>query len=129
MKKQIVTLAALVAVILPLVGALCMVAVVGLHFYANVWYPMEHAGDPGLTEAIYKFRFVALLALLASSVTTVLGAVFLWMLRDARRRGRSAWKWLPLFIFSPTVALFAFLLLRPSDATSSPRTPPAPVAP
>ncbi len=66
--------------LLPLVGALCMVAVVGLHFYANVWYPMEHAGDPGLTAAIYRFRFVALIALLASSVTTVLGAVLLWMM-------------------------------------------------
>lgn len=65
---------------LPLAGALCMLAVVGLHFYANVWYPMEHAGDPGLTGAMYRFRFVALLALLTSSVTTVLGAVVLWML-------------------------------------------------
>jgi len=64
--------------LLPLAGSLCMVAVVGLHFYANVWYPMEHAGDPGLTAAIYQFRFIALLALLGSSVTTVLGAAALW---------------------------------------------------
>lgn len=63
---------------LPLLGAACMVAVVGLHFYANVWYPMEHAGDPGLTQAIYRFLFVALLALLGSSLSTVAGAVALW---------------------------------------------------
>src|SRR3989338_5289043 len=66
--------------LLPLAGALCMVAVVALHFSANVWYPMEHAGDPGLTAAISRFRFVALLALLASSVATLLGAVLLWTL-------------------------------------------------
>src|SRR5262245_42302144 len=64
--------------VLPLIGALCMMAVVGLHFCANVWYPMEHAGDPGLTAAIYRFRFVALLALLASSLATVAGAGLLW---------------------------------------------------
>ena len=66
--------------LLPLAGAVCMVAVVGLHFYANVWYPMEHAGEPGLTADIYQFRFIALLALLGSSVSTVVGAAVLWAL-------------------------------------------------
>ncbi len=66
--------------LLPLAGALCMVAVVAIHFYANVYFPLEHAGEKELMHAIYRFRFVALLAMLASSVATLSGALVLWML-------------------------------------------------
>ena len=66
--------------LLPLAGALCMVAVVGLHFYANVYYPLEHVGDPGLYRAIYRFRFIALIAMLASSAATLASALLLWTL-------------------------------------------------
>lgn len=64
--------------ILPAAGAACMLAVVGLHFFANVVYPVLHAADPDLTLAMYRFRFIALLALLASSVATLVSAAVLW---------------------------------------------------
>ncbi len=64
--------------LLPLAGAVLMLAVVGLHFYANIWYPAEHAGDADLMLARYRFRFIALLALLGSSSFTVAGAVVVW---------------------------------------------------
>src|SRR5678810_1099646 len=50
--------------VLPLLGALLMVVVVGLHFYASEMYPLVHANDPDLLRAIYQFRFIALLAML-----------------------------------------------------------------
>lgn len=65
--------------ILPLLGALLMVVVVGLHFYANAMYPLVHANDPDLLRAIYQFRFVALLAMLGSSILTLTGAAILWI--------------------------------------------------
>jgi hypothetical protein len=65
--------------ILPLLGALLMVVVVGLHFYANALYPLVHANDPDLTRAIYQFRFVALLAMLGSSILTLGGMAVLWV--------------------------------------------------
>lgn len=71
--------------LIPLAGALCMVAVVGIHFYANVLYPLTHSGDPGLMKAIYRFRFIALLAMLASSIATVSSALVLWALFSGSR--------------------------------------------
>ena len=65
--------------ILPLLGSLLMVVVVGLHFYANAMYPLVHANDPDLVRAIYQFRFVALLAMLGSSILTLTGAAILWV--------------------------------------------------
>lgn len=37
------------------------------------------------------------------------GAVFVWLLKDG---GRRMWKWLPLYIVTPTGVLFVYLLLR-----------------
>jgi hypothetical protein len=37
------------------------------------------------------------------------GAVWIWMLRDG---GRGLWKWLPVYILTPTGVLFVYLLLR-----------------
>jgi hypothetical protein len=72
--------------LVPLAGALCMIGVVVIHFYANVYFPLEHAAEPPvhgaereLSIAIYRFRFIALLAMLASSIATLTGAVILWM--------------------------------------------------
>lgn len=71
-------------------------------------------------------RWVALLqdpfmqiVLVDFSGTAVLA--FVWMLLDAPLRGASAWRWLPLLVFSPTLALTGYLLRRsrrPSPAAS-----------
>jgi hypothetical protein len=47
------------------------------------------------------------------------GIVFLWMVADARGRGHNAWKWLPLYIFCPTLALFLYLIVRKPLAPAS----------
>lgn len=65
--------------ILPLLGALLMMVVVGLHFYAGVLYPPMHANEPDLLRAIYQFRFIALLAMLGSAILTLTGAAILWV--------------------------------------------------
>ncbi len=65
--------------ILPLLGALLMVVVVALHFYAAEVYPLVHANDPNWMLAIYQFRFVALLAMLGSAILTLAGAGILWV--------------------------------------------------
>ena len=64
--------------LLPLVGAILMLVVIGLHFYANQLYPVLHYGEVDLRPAVYRFRLIALLALLGSSSFTVAGAVALW---------------------------------------------------
>lgn len=41
-------------------------------------------------------------------------AVFLlWMVPDARARGRNPWPWAPFMVVSPTAALLVYLLVRP----------------
>lgn len=65
--------------ILPLAGALLMVVVVALHFYASEMYPLVHANDPNWMLAIYQFRFIALLAMLGSAILTLSGTAVLWV--------------------------------------------------
>ena len=42
------------------------------------------------------------------------GIVFVWMLVDAKKRGKNAWLWAPLMILAPTIALAGYLLARGS---------------
>ena len=42
------------------------------------------------------------------------GIVFVWMVVDAKKRGKNAWLWAPLMILAPTVALAGYLLSRGS---------------
>lgn len=40
------------------------------------------------------------------------GIVFVWMLIDAKRRGKNGWVWAPLMALLPTAALAGYLLAR-----------------
>jgi hypothetical protein len=74
--------------ILPLLGALLVLAAVVLHGYA--WYilmPTAAAGEvPGMQQAVYHYRFIALLAMLLASLLTLSGALGLWLMFNGSRR-------------------------------------------
>lgn len=65
--------------ILPALGAILMFLAVGLHAYTN--YAVMFTEDMNTTEgllAVYRFRFIALIAMLAASGMTLAGALVLW---------------------------------------------------
>ena len=72
---------------MPYLGALLMLAAVGLHAFANYLLLPAAATDPSALLAVYRYRFIALLAMLSSSVVTVGGALLLWLKFAGHRRG------------------------------------------
>jgi hypothetical protein len=64
--------------LLPYLGALLMLAAAGLHAYASFLLLPAAATDPAALLAVYQYRFIALLAMLSSSVVTVAGALLVW---------------------------------------------------
>jgi hypothetical protein len=65
----------------------------------------EDLADPVSLALMADFAFFA-------------GAVFLWIVQDAKRSGHSMWKWLPAFIVSPSAFLFVYLILRKPEPRS-----------
>jgi ABC-type Fe3+ transport system permease subunit len=53
----------------------------------------------------------------AIDLTGVATLLFIWMVLDARKRLHPwrAWLWLPLFLFSPSLGAFGYLLTRRGD--------------
>jgi len=74
--------------VLPLLGALLVLVAVGLHGYA--WYilmPTAAVGEvPGMMSEVYRYRFIALLAMLLASMLTLAGALGLWLMFNTTRR-------------------------------------------
>jgi len=74
--------------ILPLLGALLVLVAVVLHGYA--WYilmPTAAAGEiPGMLSEVYRYRFIALLAMLVASVLTLTGALGFWLMFNGSLR-------------------------------------------
>lgn len=65
--------------ILPMLGAVLMLLTVGLHAYASFFLlPFVQSEGSQILLKVYQFRFVALLAMLASSAVTLAGALVLW---------------------------------------------------
>ena len=79
MKRLLYVIGRKGAWILPLLGAVLMLLTVGLHAYANFFLmPFVLIDGPQALLAVYQFRFIALLAMLASSAVTLAGALILW---------------------------------------------------
>lgn len=78
--------------VLPYLGALLILLAVGLHAYASFFLlPFVELHGMEVLNDVYRFRFIALLAMLASSVLTVVGALSFWlMMTGVRVRARSA---------------------------------------
>lgn len=76
--------------VLPYLGAIMMLAAVGLHAYANLYLdPMIKMGSLTAGHLVYQLRFVALIAMLASSLLTLAGAFVCWLwINGYRRRAR-----------------------------------------
>jgi len=74
--------------ILPLLGALLVLVAVILHGYA--WYilmPTAAVGEvPGMLGEVYRYRFIALLAMLLASLLTLSGALAFWLMFNGSRR-------------------------------------------
>lgn len=74
--------------ILPMLGAFLVLVAVVLHGYA--WYilmPMAAVGEvPGMINQVYRYRFIALLAMLLASILTLSGALGFWLLFNGSRR-------------------------------------------
>ena len=72
--------------ILPMVGAVLMLAAVGLHAYAN--YFLVPVMEPGsaVVRQVYQFRFIALIAMLVSSLVTLTGAGIFWLMFTGPRQ-------------------------------------------
>ncbi len=73
----------------------------GTHF--NFWHQIFH--DPLYQVTAIDFGATAVL-------------VFAWMVQDSRRRHQIflPWLWLPIFLYSPSLGLFGYLLTRKSSA-------------
>jgi len=77
--------------ILPLLGALLVLVAVVLHGYA--WYilmPTAAGGEiPGMLMEVYRYRFIALIAMLLASILTLAGAMGFWfMFNGWRQKGQ-----------------------------------------
>jgi len=73
--------------ILPYLGAIMMLAAVGLHAYANLYLdPLIRTGSLSAGQLVYQLRFVALIAMLASSLLTLAGALVCWLWINGYRR-------------------------------------------
>jgi hypothetical protein len=67
--------------IFPYLGALLMLLAVGLHAYASFFLlPFADLHGPQVFLEVYRFRFIALLAMLASSILTVAGGLLFWLM-------------------------------------------------
>ena len=79
--------------VLPYAGAILMLVVVGLHNYGSYTYGVMLARGLGGAETLlrlHQLRFVALVAMVASSAVTLAGAVVLWFwLTGSRINGSS----------------------------------------
>jgi hypothetical protein len=73
--------------LLPYLGAILMLVAAGLHAYASFLLLPAAATEPAALLAVYRFRFIALLAMLSSSIVTVGGALLLWVRFAGQRSG------------------------------------------
>jgi hypothetical protein len=73
---------------LPYTGALLMFAAVGLHAYAN-FFLLPFMEGPAAQLEVLQFRFIALLAMLASSIAAVTGALAFWFMVTGFRINRA----------------------------------------
>lgn len=70
--------------------------------------------------AVYRSAGEAFSAALSEPATQMMlvdfsffaGIVFVWMLVDAKKRGKNGWVWAPLVVLLPTAALAGYLLAR-----------------
>ncbi len=66
---------------LPYLGALLMLLAVGLHAYASFFLlPFADIHGSQVILEVYRFRFIALMAMLSSSVLTVVGGLLFWLM-------------------------------------------------
>ncbi|HLG41965.1 MAG TPA: hypothetical protein VI643_01275 [Planctomycetota bacterium] len=66
----------------------------------------------GLEAALREFVDPVSLLVLADFFFFGAAVFLLWMVPDARARGRNPWPWAPLMVVSPTAALFVYLMVR-----------------
>lgn len=66
--------------VLPLFGALLVLAAVILHAYANYMLLPLVAETPDVIRQVYRWRFIALMAMLLASLLTLAGSGGLWLL-------------------------------------------------
>jgi len=73
--------------ILPLLGAFLVLTAVVLHGYAYyILMPTAAVGEvPGMLMEVYRYRFIALLAMLLASLLTLSGALGFWLLLNGSR--------------------------------------------
>ena len=74
--------------LLPLAGAVLVLAAAILHGYAYfILMPQVAPDAPDIIQQVYRWRFIALMAMLVASLLTLAGALGLWlMFTGARRR-------------------------------------------
>ncbi len=70
----------------PFGGAVLMLVAVGLHAYANFFLlPFVEPGSDVIMQ-VYRFRFIALLAMLSASILTLAGTLVFWTVFTGSRR-------------------------------------------
>lgn len=76
---------------LPMLGALLVLAAVILHGYANyMLMPLVSSETPDVLRQVYRWRFIALMAMLLASVLTLAGSGGLWLIfTGAKGKGAS----------------------------------------
>jgi len=75
----------------PLVGALLVLAAVVLHGYAYyMLMPLVSPDAPDVMRQVYRWRFIALLAMLVASLLTLAGGLGFWLMFTGSRRKPAA---------------------------------------
>ena len=90
-----------------------LVAVLVVFTVLEVWLTMRCLSvHPSLGEAFKAALVEPATQMMLGDFTFFAGMVFVWMLVDAKKRGKNGWVWAPLMILLPTAALAGYLLAR-----------------
>jgi ABC-type Fe3+ transport system permease subunit len=82
--------------------------------FSRAWVH-EQGGIAGAYEDFWHHIFNSpVYQVTAIDLTGLATLTFLWMISDSRRRRHPwrAWLWLPVFLFSPSLGIFGYLLTR-----------------
>jgi cytochrome bd-type quinol oxidase subunit 2 len=95
-----------------------LVAVMVVFVVVETWLVLR---APSLNESMRRAFAEPATLMMAVDFTLFGGIVLVWMVSDAKKRGKNGWLWLPAMILAPTLALAAYLLAREArDSTKNP---------
>ena len=78
--------------------------------------------DAGLAVAFEQAFASPWSTQIAIDLALSVGAIMVWMHKDAKARGANPWPWLAVTLFTGSIGWLAYLVARPEPATSAQST-------